>query len=31
MAPGIALYASATKSKNEKSIYNRRKSFKTNK
>ena len=31
MAPGIALYASATKSKNEKSIYNRRQSFKTNK
>ena len=31
MAPGIASYASATKSKNEKSIYNRRQSFKTNK
>ena len=31
VAPGIASYASATKSKNDKNIYNRRQSFKTNK
>ena len=31
VAPGIASYASATKSKNEESMYHRRQSFKTNK